>query len=44
MEGSLPEMEGGWDELADGSFFLQKREWDPVASTVTMRHVLVRAR
>ena len=33
----------GWDELADGSFFLQEREWDPVASTVTMRHILVPA-
>lgn len=29
-----------WDELADGAFFLQEREWDPVASTVTMRHIL----
>lgn len=34
-------MEGGWDELADSSFFLQEREWDPVASTVTILHVLV---
>ncbi len=32
-----------WDELADGSFFLQEREWDPVESTVAMRHILVPA-
>jgi len=30
-----------WDELAGGAFFLQEREWDPVASTVAMRHILV---
>ena len=30
-----------WDELGDGGFLLQEHEWDPLASTVRMRHVIV---
>jgi ubiquinone/menaquinone biosynthesis C-methylase UbiE len=32
-----------WEELPDGGFLLQAHEWDPLASTVAMRHVLVTA-
>jgi ubiquinone/menaquinone biosynthesis C-methylase UbiE len=30
-----------WDELPDGGFVLQEHEWEPLSSTVRMRHVLV---
>jgi ubiquinone/menaquinone biosynthesis C-methylase UbiE len=30
-----------WDELGDGGFVLQEHDWDPLSSTVRMRHVIV---
>lgn len=30
-----------WNELPDGGFLLQEHDWDPLSSTVGMRHVVV---
>jgi ubiquinone/menaquinone biosynthesis C-methylase UbiE len=30
-----------WEELEDGGFVLQEHDWDPLSSTVRMRHVIV---
>jgi hypothetical protein len=30
-----------WEELEAGGFLLQEHTWDPLSSTVAMRHVIV---